>query len=301
MSPSFWSSTIWYVLLGAVTVIELVIILLKADNRQRVFAFFLSISGLTFSMEMGVYSFLKGYQYFPMIIPQSPPDDSIAGNIFSQLFISATAALIAVLNLKFLWFVIFAFAIGAIEEFFMKIGIFKQYWYQTWMTTLGLLPIFWVVKKLYLKTIGHIGQWWRYVFVYLGLVTLYQHTINWPLRLMKLRLFSENFLSDKERSLVVLSAANMLLTAAAIMAVYYSHINKIWKAAIVIGLYIVCFAAEKAGLIIYKEGWFFWASSISTGGMYLYTFILDKLYSHDAPRAGAGPTFDQSNSPSAGV
>jgi hypothetical protein len=299
MSPTFWSNTIWYVILGAVTVTEMIIILLKAGNRRRVFAFFLTVSGLTFSLEMGVYSYLKGYQYFPMIIPQSPPDDSIAGNIFSQLFISATAVFIAVFNLKFLWFVIFAFAIGAIEEFFMKISIFKQNWYQTWMTILGLLPIFWAVKKLYLKTIGHIGHWRRYVFVYLGLVTVYQHTINWPLRLMKLRLLSENFLSDKERSLVVLSAANMLLTAAAIMVVYYSHIKKIWKAAIVIGLYVVCLAAEKAGLIMYKEGWFFWASTISTGGMYLYTYLLDRLYGHGIQRDTL--VYPYSNSPSAGV
>jgi hypothetical protein len=69
---------------------------------------------------------LKAYQYFPMLIPQSPSMIPIAGNLFSQLFISATALLIAVYNLKFIWFIVIRGHHSAIEEWFKKSGIYSR-------------------------------------------------------------------------------------------------------------------------------------------------------------------------------
>lgn len=101
MNPTFWSNTIWYILLGISTIIELVLIFIKAKNRKLVLAQYFTISGMTFCFEMAIYLYFKAYAYFPMLIPQSPPDDSIAGNLFSQFSVAATALLIAVYNLKY--------------------------------------------------------------------------------------------------------------------------------------------------------------------------------------------------------
>ncbi|WP_143187659.1 hypothetical protein [Desulfosporosinus lacus] len=48
--------------------------------------------------------------YYPMIIknPPMPIDDMLMGNLFSQTSVSATALLVAVLNLKYYWYIIFA-------------------------------------------------------------------------------------------------------------------------------------------------------------------------------------------------
>lgn len=82
LGTAFWSHTIWFILLGITTMIELIIILLNVKKRPTVLALYLTISGMTFFFEMIILSLLRAYTYYPMLIPDSPPDDSIAGNLF---------------------------------------------------------------------------------------------------------------------------------------------------------------------------------------------------------------------------
>ena len=149
------------------------------------------------------------------------------------------------------------------------------------MTVIGLLLLFWIAKRAYMACLKHPGPVLRYLFIFFGLVTLHEHTIVWALRLIGVRVFSENFLPDKERSLVVLAAINLLLLAVIIIAIYFSNIKWRWKIPVIFILYIAFFAAAKFHLIIYKEGWFLISSSICIWGMYFYTYILDKLYGNN--------------------
>jgi hypothetical protein len=74
-------------------------------------------------------------------------DDGVVGNYFSQFSVSATAMLIAVYELNYYWYIIFAGAYGCIEELFLKLGIYEQYWYRTWMTVASLPVLSWIGKK----------------------------------------------------------------------------------------------------------------------------------------------------------
>lgn len=278
MNPTFWSNTIWYILLGISTIIELVLIFIKAKNRKLVLAQYFTISGMTFCFEMAIYSYFKAYAYFPMLIPQSPPDDSIAGNLFSQFSVAATALLIAVYNLKYYWFVIFAAVYGLIEELFLKLGIYKHNWYQTWMTVIGLLLLFWIAKKIHKEGSKNIKKFWSYLYMFFGLVTLYEHTIVWPQRLIGIRTFSESILPDKEHSLAILDVIHFVLLSIIMMIMYFSNIKWRWKFPVIFILYIAFYIAERFHLVIYKEGWFLFSASIAIWGMYFYTYILDKLY-----------------------
>ncbi|WP_246010475.1 hypothetical protein [Bacillus yapensis] len=278
MGNAFWSHTIWFILLGLTTIIELIVIFSKVTNRKPVFAVYLTISGMAFCFEMVVLSYLKAYTYYPMLLPHSPPDDSIAGNIFSQFSVTATALLIAVLKLKYYWYFIFALLYGAIEELFLALGVYKQNWYQTWMTVVFLLILFWVTKHVYRITFTRLNGFLRYVFIFLGLLTLHQHTIVWIFRIIGIQRLSEKVLSDTDRSLVLLSSSYMLLLGVTIMVIYFTGIRWKWKVAVILLLYFAHMLAMKFDLIIYKAGWFWFSTSISIWGMYLYTYILDKLY-----------------------
>ncbi|NPV89692.1 MAG: hypothetical protein HPY50_02805 [Firmicutes bacterium] len=278
MSPTFWSNTIWFILLGISTIIELAVIFLKVKSRKLVLALYLTISGMAFCYEMIIYAYFKSYKYFPMLIPQSPPDDSIAGNLFSQFSVSATALLIAVFDLRYYWFIILAATYGVIEELFIKLGIFQHNWYQTWMTVVGLLLFFGITKKIYKESSKHIRRFLRYLYIFFGLVTLHEHSIVWVQRLIGVRVFSETFLPEKEQSLVVLAAINLLLLGVIIMTIYFSNIKWSWRIPVIFVIYVAFLIAARLDLIIYKEGWFFISSSICIWGMYLYTYILDRLY-----------------------
>ena len=77
----FWTNTIWYVLLGILTLVELVFIIVKTENRRLAFAFYLTISGLVLYFEMAILIFLKAYTYYPKILkhPPIPYHDVLAG------------------------------------------------------------------------------------------------------------------------------------------------------------------------------------------------------------------------------
>lgn len=278
MRPAFWSNTIWYILLGISTILELVLIFIKAKNRKLVLANYLTISGIAFCFEMIIYSFFKSYAYFPMLIPQSPPDDSIAGNLFSQFSVSATALLIAVYNLKYYWFVIFAAVYAVVEELFIKLGIYKHYWYQTWMTVIGLLLLFWIAKKIYAASSKNIGHFLRYLFIFLGVVTLHENTTVWIQRLAGIRTFSDKILPDKERSLVLIAAIHLLILAITLMILYFTRMKWKWKIPVILLLYVAFYIAERFHWVIYKEGWFLISASITIWGKYFFVYILDKLY-----------------------
>lgn len=278
MEPAFWSHTVWYVILGLTTLTELWLIFRRAGSRRMALGLYLSVSGMVFSLEMAVYSYFKAYEYYPKLVPHSQPDDSIAGNLFSQFSITATALLIAVYNLKTIWVVVFAAAYAGIEELFIALGIYRQHWYRSWMTVAGLLLIFPAVKWLYRKASNHIGRFARYLLIFYGLLTLNQHLINWPQRLLGIRTLSETVLPDKERSMVLLTAVFFIMLAACMMFVYFSKFKWPWKGLVVLALYAGFYLAVKNSLVFNKEGWFFVSASLCIWTMLLFCFFMDKLY-----------------------
>jgi hypothetical protein len=282
MTTTFLSNTIWYILLGISTLIEMILILKKAKNKKRVIALFLIIAGMTFSFEAVTYCFLRAYDYYPMIIPQSPIDDGLAGNLFSQFSITTTALLIAVLNLKYHWFFVFAVIYGIIEELFLGLGIYSHNWYETWMTMLGLIPLFAVVKRLYKKySIYTNSNIKRYFFMAFALFTLYMPTIFWIPVLTGIITPNTKILPDAMNSYVLICFLNLFVLSITCMIVYFSKLKWLLKSMIILALYFVIYFAYKINLIYVKEGWFLIFSSIDIWGMYLCIFIIDKLMPKD--------------------
>lgn len=278
MSTTFWSNTIWYILLGIATILELVFVLIKANNRKLVLALYITISGITFlGFEMITLMCLKAYIYYPKIL-SNQHDDSVVGNLFSQTSVSASAILIAVLNLRFYWYIIIAAVYGVIEELFIRLGIYKHYWYRTWMTTIALLLLFWLaktVKTIYLK---HFGRVWGYLFIFFGLFTFHLHLITWASKAVGVRRFNETLFQNPDCSIVIVAGTYNMLLSVIMMFLYFSNIKWMWKVAGICILYITQYFAEKYQLLISKDGWFFILTSISIWGMYLNIYFLDRLY-----------------------
>lgn len=244
-------------------------------------ALFIIISGMTFSYEMTIFSFFKSYNYFPMIIPQSPIDDGLAGNLFSQFSVTASAMLIAVYNLKYYWFFVFSLMYGLIEEFFVRLGIYSHYWYQTWMTMLGLFLLFWLTKRMYKIDLKNIKHFWRYILMFFGLFTLHMPAIFWALILTKIIVLNINILPDPMNSYALIRLLNLLFLSITCTFIYFSKLNWQWKSILTFCLYGSLYLACKLNLINVKEGMFFVFASIDILGMYLCVFILDKLMYSD--------------------
>lgn len=278
MSPTFWSNTIWYILLGIATILELVVILIVANNRKLVLALYITICGITFwGFEMGILMCLKAYIYYPKVF-SNQHDDSVVGNLFSQTSVSASAILIAVLNLRFYWYLIFAAIYGVIEELFIRLGIYEHYWYRTWMTLVALLLLFWIAKKVHSIFTKHLGRVWRYLFIFFGLCTFHLHLITWASKAAGIRKFNEMLFPDPDCSIVIVVWTYNFLLSLIVMFLYFSTIKWTWKIAGICILYFAQYYAEKCQLLTSKDGWFFILTSISIWGMYLNIYLLDRLY-----------------------
>lgn len=283
MTSEFWNYTIWYIFLGVFCLIQMLFMLLKAKNRKHALALYIIISGMTFTFEVTIFCFLKAYYYYPMILPHSSIDDGLAGNLFSQFTVTATALLIAVLNLKFNWFLIFSLIYGLIEELFKALGIYSQYWYKTWMTMLGLLLLFWITKKFYALNFSKIKPIWRYILLLFGLYTMHMPTIFWTLIISGIIALNTNILPDAMNSYALISLVNLSLLSFTCTFIYFSNIRWIWKSIIVSALYSILYFACRFDLIYVRDDLFLIFATIDIFGMLLCVFILDKLMVGDQP------------------
>jgi hypothetical protein len=279
MPSSFWSNTIWYILLGVLTVIQMVAALRIEKNVKYVMVLLFVLSGLTFTFEATIL-FFRAYDYYPLIMPKTPIYDTMAGNLFSQFSVVSTALLIAVLDLKYYWFFVFSLIYGIIEELFLKHGLYKHYyWYKTWMTMLGLLLLFGVTKHIYKNKYLFRMPILRYLFMLYGLFTLHMPTAWWIQMMTGMIYLNITILPDAMSSFVLICIGNLFLLANTCMFVYYSELKWYWKSMIVLILYCILYFAHKLALIYMNiEGWFSMFASIDIGGMFLCIFILDKLF-----------------------
>jgi hypothetical protein len=283
----FWTNTIWYILLGIATLFELIFVMLKARNRRLTIAFYLTVLGIVLYFETIIFIFMKAYAYYPMILknPPMPIDDMLLGNLFSQTSVSATALLVAVLNLKYYWFFIFAVMYGIIQELFVALGIYSHNWYRTWMTVVSLPIYFWIAKKMYEKIIRGIKPLFYYGYIYLGLFLPSSATLTHILFMItRHQDFNTTLLPDPINSRFIILWVHFHLLSIPIMLMYFLRFKLIWKALVILVLYIIYYIGYKLNLIWIKEGWFLTVSTVTIFGMYLFVFILDRLYDRTEKR-----------------
>lgn len=281
----FWTNTIWYILLGITILIEIAYIMKKAENRRRLFALYLTISGATYGLEVTIFGFFKSYDYFPMIFHNiSRLDDGLAGNIFSQFSVSATALMISFLNLKYYWYIIIALIYGGIEELFLYLGIYKQNWYQTWMTVAGLILFFPLVKAVYKKTFNSPGRLFKYMLIYFAVYVPHVLLITWPFKLLGYPAFNDKILPDPVTSVMLIFSISFTSLANIIMITYFLKPKWWWHAVVILFLYTAYYFAYIFNYIIYKEmSMLLLFATAEIFGMYLCVFIIDRLYGSICP------------------
>lgn len=281
LPPTFWTNTIWYVLLGVVTLFELIYVTRKTNKHGLVWALYLTFAGILFNCETLILIFLKSYTYYPLILknPPFPFDDSLAGNVFSQTSVSATALLTAVLDLKLYWYFVLAGIYYIIEEVFLALGIYSHNWYQTWMTFVGALLYFWITKEMYQKSLHGIKPIFYYGYIYLALFPLHIVILEWGILVLdRLQDFNTTLFLDPIACRSLLWLIHFHSLAIPMMFIYFSRFNWLWKALAILMIYLIYYIGYKLNLILIKDGWFLVISTVSIWWMYLSVFTMDRLY-----------------------
>ena len=279
MTQPFWSHTVWYVLLGLTTVAELGYVFIKSDRRKLMLGLFLTVSGILFMIEIQVLAVFQAYDYFPMIaVHISRVDDSIIGNVFSQFSIAATALLVSFLKLKKYWYLICALIYGGIEELFLQLGIYRHYWYRTWMTVVGFTVLLFLLNRIYQKALGRPGRFFLYGCSFFAAYTLFVHIIAMPIRLFSIPPLKHLF-EDDWSSIALNVAINYLVLFGSIMPAYFGRLKWRGHAAVIAALYAVYCRAYAVGYIVFGDiRQVLVLATLHISGMYLFVYAADRLY-----------------------
>lgn len=281
MSSTFWTNTIWYILLGIIAIIVFVFAMFKAEKKKPALALFLIVYGIILNFETAILILLKSYTYYPMVFKTAPNpiNDSLLGNIFSQFSVSATILLAVILNLKPYWYFIIAIIFGGIEELFLALGIYSHNWYRTWMTVVLLPFAIWVSKKIYRQLIQGIKPAYYYPYIFIGLFPLYVTTIMFVIELSGYWAFKKDLFQDPIHSYNFLGLALFFtLPSIIMMLIHYLRIKWHWKALGIPMLYTIYYLCIRYNWLWIKEGWFLPITTIIIVWIYLSVLILDWLY-----------------------
>ncbi|MDR6879244.1 hypothetical protein [Bacillus sp. 3255] len=135
-----------YLILVAVCTIALSVMLLHKRALSPLILL-LSYSGMIYVFEFFIFVLFHSYSYSPKIVGTSYYDN-VLGAVFSNLIsVPAAAAYVAVYQLSWRWIAFFAFAFGAIELSFLRLGIYEHHWWRTAYTIVSLIIFFRLARQ----------------------------------------------------------------------------------------------------------------------------------------------------------
>ncbi|MDR6882432.1 hypothetical protein [Bacillus sp. 3255] len=288
----FWTNTIWYIILGIASIIELTFGVINNKRKKLLLGLFISIVGVTVMCEIIIMADFKSYSYYPKILPESWQhfklphaeyywhNESIIGNYFSQVSVSATAILLATRNLKFYWYVISITLYCLVEELFLYLGIYSHNWYRTWMTFVGLIILFGVTKLIYMKSLKGNGRVLNFIYILFGLLGINWFTSpGWFMYLFGVQTLTSNLFSTPSANAASMYAGLTFLQGSIAMTTYFLK-PKWWWYIIVSGfLFLQHYLLYIFNFNVFKYWWGFGVFSTTwILGTWLQIYILDKLY-----------------------
>ena len=167
LPTAFWSNTVWYILLGIISIISIVFILYKSNNRNFDIGFGLAVLGATFHAEFTLLVAFNAYRYFPTIFNDSFLD-SVIGNYVSQTSVASTVGLIIVYRMPAIWNYIVSGMYFLIDILFVNLGIYLHLWYKSWYTLMLVFLSLLIANKWYHYLLNYPNSFIYYLTLHLG-------------------------------------------------------------------------------------------------------------------------------------
>lgn len=259
------------------SVISIILILYKTQNLKFIIAFLFSVIGFTLALEAILAIGLQAYIYHPKIVSDLFLD-SVFGNYFSQISISSTSVLIPIYNLSYLWYFVFALLYYLIEELFIKLGIYEHFWYRSIYTSMGLLLLFWTVKKWYGKALNSTSHFVNYLSLFLSIFAINSFTIILSQRLLGVQIFKGNLFADMSKDHTTTGLVYQFVLINTLIMLYELRLHWTKKGLVFLCLVIMQFLLYRMGIIYISKGLFFVVTVLDLLGCYCWIAIFHNLY-----------------------
>jgi hypothetical protein len=154
-------------LLLAVVHILLFLIFTKRSHQKNIWILLLSNIGMAYLFEYPVLNLFKGYSYKPYILKKRI-HDQILGAIFSQaLYVPITATLLTLYQKNRYWKIGSTLIYYGIERYFLRLKIYKAYWWKPYYTVF-FMNIYFYISDWFYKALNAKKKWALVIAQYLS-------------------------------------------------------------------------------------------------------------------------------------
>lgn len=136
-----------YIILGSIHILLLVYSFYKSKDRKKHIVLLLNYAGFAYIFDYIVVALSDGYVYKPNFLRQKKLD-KIIGAIWSQFFyVPVSALFISVMGYGWKIKLLFSLYFVLIERLFIFLGIYKNKWWRTQYTFIGIFISFFINDK----------------------------------------------------------------------------------------------------------------------------------------------------------
>ncbi|MEW8971064.1 hypothetical protein [Mesobacillus jeotgali] len=154
-------------LLLAVVHVSLFVIFSKRSRQKNIWILLLSNIGMAYLFEYPVLNLFKGYSYKPYILKKRA-HDQILGAIFSQaLYVPITATLLTLYQKNRNWKLGSTLIYYGIERYFLRLKIYKAYWWKPYYTVF-FMNIYFYISDWFYKELNAKKEWALVIAQYLS-------------------------------------------------------------------------------------------------------------------------------------
>ncbi len=275
MNTTFWTNTVWYVALAIISIAMVSISMIKSSKRKKTLAFFFAVLGMTYFLESILMLVTDAYTYYPKIATDSF-HESLIGNFFSQYSVSASAVLMSVFGLNFLWQIGFSIAYFLIDVLFVRLGIYTHNWYQSWYTLGGFFLYSWIVRKWYGKVFANPSKFVYLATLFLSIFAIGGNAFGTTLNFLEIRRYSLGLFEQAAKDHTATSIIYDILIIMVLIPLYRLKSHAFLKCLIFLMMFVFDYVLFRVGVIIAKPGWFAAGTIITMFGNYAITGMVDR-------------------------
>ncbi|AZV41724.1 hypothetical protein [Peribacillus asahii] len=152
----------------AVIHLGMFLLVLKRKKQKDTWILLLSNMGFAYLFEYLVLNLFHGYRYKPSIMKKRA-FDSVLGAIFSQaIYVPITATFLTLLNKNWKWKISFSLFYYCIENLFLRLNIYKVYWWRP-IYTVVLLNVYFNISDAFYKALSTQKRWAMVIAHYLAI------------------------------------------------------------------------------------------------------------------------------------
>ncbi|MBT2645106.1 hypothetical protein J7I80_23060 [Bacillus sp. ISL-41] len=173
-------------LLLAVIHVLLFFIFAKRSRQKNIWILLLSNIGMAYLFEYPVLNLFKGYSYKPYILNKRA-HDQILGAIFSQaLYVPITATLLTLYKKNRYWKLGSTIVYYGIEKYFLRLKIYKAYWWKPYYTVF-FINVYFYISDWFYRALQAKKEWAQIIAHYLsteviGVTLLYISAVSRKVR-----------------------------------------------------------------------------------------------------------------------